>query len=96
MFYFDRDTMNIFFAENWDNNQKLWKMLWEKYAPLKIHDDVTLSALDGIAASSQLDWQNGHITAGTDELPTIDDDAPGEYKDGASMTSPGSLARIMK
>jgi hypothetical protein len=96
MFYFDRDTMNIFTAENWDNNQKLWKMLWEKYAPFNIHGDTTLSALDLIAASSQLDWQNGHITAGTDELPTIDDQVPGEYKDAESMTSPGSLARIMK
>ncbi len=71
-------------------------MLWEKYAPLKIHGEATLSALDGIAASSQLDWQNGHITAGSDELPTIDDDVPGEYRDAESMTSPGSLARIMK
>jgi hypothetical protein len=55
MFYFDRDIMNIFTAENWDNNQKLWKMLWEKYAPYSIHGDTTLSALDLIAASSQLD-----------------------------------------
>jgi hypothetical protein len=52
--------------------------------------------LDGIAASSQFDWQNGHITAGADEMPKIDDEVPGEYQDGASMTSPGSLARIMK
>ena len=96
MFYFDRDTMNIFTAENWDNNQKLWKMLWEKYAPLNIHGDATVSALDAIAASSQLDWQNGHITAGSDEMPTIDDQVTGEYRDAESMTSPGSLARIMK
>jgi hypothetical protein len=96
IFYFDRDVMNIFTAENWDNNQKLWKMLWEKYAPYNVHGDSTISALDLIAASSQLDWQNGHITAGTDELPTIDDAVPGEYQDAASMTSPGSLARILK
>jgi hypothetical protein len=43
-----------------------------------------------------LDWQNGHITAGSDELPTIDDEVPGEYRDAESMTSPGSLARIVK
>ena len=43
-----------------------------------------------------LDWQNGHITAGSDDVPTIDDQVPGEYKDAESMTSPGSLDRIMK
>jgi hypothetical protein len=96
MFYVDQGTLLIPFAENWDNNQKLWKELWEKYAPLKFHGEVTLSMLDGIAASSQFDWQNGHITAGADEMPKIDDEVPGEYQDAASMTSPGSLARIMK
>jgi len=96
MFYVDQDTLLIPFAENWDNNQKLWKELWEKYAPMKFHGEVTLSMLDGIAASSQFDWQNGHITAGTDEMPKIDEEVPGEYKDAASMTSPGSLARIMR
>ncbi|MGO9060732.1 MAG: DUF1329 domain-containing protein [Candidatus Binataceae bacterium] len=96
IFYIDRDTWLIPFAENWDNNQKFWKQLWEKYAPLKFHGEETLSMLDGIAASCQLDWQNGHMTAGTDTEPTMDNDVPGEYKDAASMTSPGSLARIMK
>ena len=96
IFYVDQGTWLTVAAENWDVNEKFWKQLWEKYAPINFKGDVTLSLLDGIASSSQMDWQAGHITAGSDEVPKIDDDAPGEYKDAASMTNPGSLQRILK
>ena len=96
MFYVDPDTWLIPFAENWDNSQKLWKGLWEKYAPLEFHGEPTLSMLDGFSASAQLDWQNGHITPSAFTKPLIDDDAPAQFRDAQSMANPGSLARIMQ
>jgi hypothetical protein len=48
------------------------------------------------AAPTMTDIQNTHSSIASVSQQTLDDDVPGEYKDVAGMSNPGSLAKIMK
>ena len=96
VYYVDRATWVPVLLEEYDNENKFWKTGWNKYAPLKVHGQETL-VLDGYCSSVNVDWQNAHTSISyTTGIPTIDDDVPGEYKDVANLSQPGSLARVMK
>ena len=45
---------------------------------------------------SERDFQNKHATANNDEPTTLDDDVPAQYKDVATLSTPGGLASVMK
>ena len=61
-----------------------------------VHGQETL-VLDGYCSSVNMDWQNAHTSISyTTGIPTIDDAVPGEYRDVANLSQPGSLSRIMK
>ncbi len=95
IFYVDKETWMPPFTENWDNENKLWKGLWEIYAPINFRGEQTIM-LDGYAGAHQIDWENGHISASYAAPPTTDDDVPADFKDAQTMTTPGGLSRIMK
>ena len=96
IYYVDRATWVPILLEEYDNSNKFWKTGWNKYAPLNVHGEPTL-VLDGYCSSVNVDWQNAHTSISyTTGIPTIDDDVPGEYRDVANLSQPGSLARIMK
>jgi hypothetical protein len=39
---------------------------------------------------------NGHISASYASKPATDDDVPADFKDAATMTTPGGLSRILR
>ena len=95
IFYVDKETWIPPFTENWDNDNKLWKGLWEIYAPMDFRGQQTIM-LDGYAGAHQIDWENGHISASYAAKPATDDDVPADFKDAATMTTPGGLSRILR
>ncbi len=95
IFYVDKETWIPPFTENWDNENKLWKGLWEIYAPINFRGQQTIM-LDGYAGAHQIDWENGHISASYAATPTTDDEVPADFKDAQTMTTPGGLSRILK
>ena len=78
--------------------------VWYAWTPINFRGQNTVIQIASIAAVQAVDFQNNHTTATVETPTTIDDDGagsgqggvPAEYLDMASMTAPGSLARIMK
>ena len=104
VFYQDTETNILVPLESYDRNGKFWKVVWYAWTPINFRGQNTVIQIASIAAVQAVDFQNNHTTATVETPTTIDDDGagsgqggvPAEYLDMASMTAPGSLARIMK
>jgi hypothetical protein len=104
VYYQDAETNILVPLESYDRSGKFWKVVWYAYAPIDFRGQKTMVQIASIAAVQAVDFQNSHITATVETPTTIDEDGagsgqgsvPAEYRDMASMTQPGSLARIMK
>jgi len=96
IFFADPETWIVYWAENYDNNGKLWKALWIVWVPTDYRGQHTLIDIASISAAMAVDFQNSHITATVETPTTTDDDVPGEFKDIAAIANPGGLVRIMK
>jgi Protein of unknown function (DUF1329) len=104
VYYQDAETNIIVPLESYDRNGKFWKVVWYAWTPINFRGQNTLISVASIAGVQGVDFQNGHITATFESPTTIDEDGagtghggvPAEYRDMATMTQPGSLARIMK
>jgi len=95
VFYVDRETWVPMMIDEYDNEGKLWKLGWNKYAPLDFHGHLFLF-LDGYAAPQMIDYQNVHTTIGWATRPSIDQQVPAGYRDVAVLSSPGGLDRILQ
>ena len=96
IFVVDPETWIAYWSENYDNNGKFWKVLWVVWVPTDFRGQHTLIDIASVAAAMSIDFQNNHITA-TVETPTLtDDNAPGDFKDLAVVTTPGGLTRILR
>jgi hypothetical protein len=95
VFYVDRETWVPLMIDEYDNEGKLWKMGWNKYAPVDFHGDPFL-LLDGYSAPQMVDYQNSHTTIGWATKPTIDEQVPPAYRDVPVLSSPGGLDRILQ
>ena len=104
VYYQDAETNMLGPLESYDRNDKFWKVVWYAWTPINFRGQKTLIQIASIAAVQAVDFQNSHITATVESPTTIDEDGagtgvggvPAEYRDMATMTQPGSLARIMK
>src|SRR5262249_55528171 len=104
VYYQDAQTNILVPLESYDRNGKFWKVVWYAWTPINFRGQKTLISIASIAAVQAVDFQNSHITATVESPTTIDEDGagtgvggvPAEYRDMATMTQPGSLARIMK
>lgn len=104
VYYQDAETNILVPLESYDRTGKFWKVVWYAFAPITFRGQKTMVQIASIAAVQAVDFQNSHITATVETPTTIDEDGagsgqggvPAEYRDVASMTQPGSLARIMK
>jgi Protein of unknown function (DUF1329) len=95
VFYVDRETWVPMMIDEYDNEGKLWKMGWNKYAPVRFHGEPFLF-LDGYSAPQMIDYQNSHTTIGWSTEPTIDEQVPPAYRDVPALSSPGGLDRILQ
>ena len=95
VFYVDGETWVPLMIDEYDNEGNLWKMGWNKYAPLDFHGQPFLF-LDGYASPQMVDYQNVHTTIGWTARPTIDQQVPEAYRDVAILSSPGGLDRILR
>ncbi|HKD65973.1 MAG TPA: DUF1329 domain-containing protein [Candidatus Binataceae bacterium] len=93
--YVDHENWVTTLLEEYDNSEKLWKSSWNKLLPLKIDGQETLF-LDAYAVAWDVDWQNGHLTAGSMYDPKFNKEITGEYADVQGLSQPSSLARVMK
>lgn len=97
IFYVDRQTKIAAIAgsEGYDRTGKLYKVLWEALVPHDVHGESTI-LLYTTGMSLEWDFQNKHATANNDEPSTIDDAVPAQYRDVATLSTPGGLASVMK
>jgi hypothetical protein len=79
----------------YDEQGKLWKFGWNKYAPLVFHGHPFLF-LDGYSAPEMVDYQNVHATFGWSTRPTIDEQVPEGYRDVSVLSSPRGLDHTLK
>jgi len=97
IFYVDKQTKIAAMAgsEGYDRTGKLYKVLWEGLVPHDVHGQTTILTYT-TGMSLEWDFQNKHATANNDELSTIDDAVPAQYRDVATLSTPGGLASVMK
>jgi hypothetical protein len=104
VFYQDTETNILVPLESYDRTGKFWKVVWYAWTSINFRGQNTVVQIASIAAVQGVDFQNNHITATVETPTTIDEDGagsgqggvPAEYRDMATMTTPGSLSRIMK
>jgi hypothetical protein len=97
VFYVDKQTKIVSMggAEGYDREGKLYKVLWGAYVPYQFRGrETTLSYTTSM--SLEWDFQNKHATANNDEPSTVDDAVPAQYKDVATLSTPGGLDSVMK
>lgn len=97
IFYVDKQTHIVAMAgaEGYDRTGKLYKVLWSSQAPINFRgQNTTLSYTTSM--SLEWDFQNKHATANNDEPTTLDDNVPAQYRDVATLSTPGGLATVMK
>jgi hypothetical protein len=97
--YIDKEYWGAAYVDNYDANQKLWKMIY--YFP-KYGDIPKLgTSLNGVA-SVAYDLQNTHMTVWCGfanpwkREPYIDSQAPKEFYDGSKYGTPGGLMQILR
>lgn len=95
IFYVDDNTYIKMMADSYDSTDKLYKVFWVKWAPVKFKGQNTIIGY-GYCSPHMIDMQNSHLSISGVSGLTFDDDVPGEFKDVAGMSNPGSLSRIMK
>jgi hypothetical protein len=97
VFYVDKQTNITAMAgsEGYDRTGKLYKVLWEALVPHEFHGETTILTYT-TGMSLEWDFQNKHATANNDELSTIDDEVPAQYRDVATLSTPAGLATVMK
>ncbi len=104
VFYMDTETNASTPLESYDRNGKFWKVVWIVSSPIDFRGQRTMIEIASIGTVSGVDFQNSHITATVEAPTTIDEDGAGTdagpvpalYRDVGDITTPGSLARIMK
>ena len=97
IFYVDKQTkiVSLAGAEGYDRAGKLYKVLWAAYVPHEFRGQTTiLNYTTGM--SLEWDFQNKHATANNDDLSTLDDAVPAQYRDVATLSTPGGLDSVMK
>ena len=97
VFYIDKQTHigALGGSEGYDRTGKLYKVLWAAYVPYQFRGhQTTLSYTTSM--SLEWDFQNKHATANNDEPSTVDDAVPAQYRDVATLSTPGGLASVMK
>jgi hypothetical protein len=104
VFYMDAETLSSTPLESYDRNGKFWKVVWIAPTPLHFRGQHTFVEIASIAAVNAVDYQNSHVTETVEAPTTVDEDGAGtaagpvpvELRNMAEMTTPGSLARVMK
>jgi hypothetical protein len=97
--YIDKEYWGAAYVDNYDANQKLWKMIYY----FASYGDVPQlgTSLNGVA-SVAYDFQNTHMTVWcgfanpAKRLPYIDSEAPKEYYNGVKYGTPGGLMMILR
>ncbi len=95
IFYVDREAYFTMTADEYDNENKLWKSAWLRVTPMDVRGQPVLF-IYGTPETQLVDWQNGHMTIGLTHEFTFYGDVPPQYQDVSSVSQPSSLARIMK
>jgi hypothetical protein len=95
IFYVDDNTYIKMMADSYDNTDKFYKLFWVKWAPVNFKGQSTLIGY-AYCSPHMIDMQNSHSSISGVSNMKFDDDVPGELKDVAAMSNPGSLSHIMK
>lgn len=97
VFYVDAETWSRPpIVESYDRDGKFWKAFLVVQVPVHFRGQVTLIDPASAVAGMEMDFENAHLSTGVNTPATVDDAVPGEFKDIEEMTSPGSLARILR
>ncbi len=95
IFYLDRLAYFVMTTEEYDNEGKLWKSAWLRVSPMDVHGQPVLF-IYGTPETQMLDWQNGHMTIGLTHEMKLYKEVPPQYQDVQTLSTPGSLDRIMQ
>ena len=95
IYYVEDQSMIPMLTDSYDNSGKLYKLFFIKWAPQHYHGVNTIFSY-GYCANGMTDIQNTHVSAGATLDQTLDEDAPGEFKDVQGMSDPSNLQKIMK
>jgi len=95
IFYLDRQAYFVMTTEEFDNENKLWKSAWLRVSPMEVHGQPVIF-IYGTPETQLVDWENAHMTIGLTHEMKLYKDVPPQYQDVQTLSTPGSLDRIMR